>query len=196
VWWHSGTPARSPSAPIWSFTIGSDITFVLGVSITAVWPIQHRVMEPFRMPDHTPGSPVVPNGHAARAFAAYARDRGTAACFILRRVMETLPNAHWGFAQHSLACEAALRYSPDPCRASRGFFDGRADVWEMAPMSEKRFLQQARYNDLIPSCVQMNATWYKGGGNRRPQVFENDGFPSFFKNFGVQRSTPVERNLV
>jgi len=42
----------------------------------------------------------------------------------------------------------------------------------------------------------MNATWYKGGGNRRPQVFENDGFPSFFKNFGVQRSTPVERNLV
>jgi len=49
---------------------------------------------------------------------------------------------------------------------------------------------------LIPSCVQMNATWYKGGGNRRPQVFENDGFPSFFKNFGVQRSTPVERNLV
>jgi len=49
---------------------------------------------------------------------------------------------------------------------------------------------------VIPSCVQMNATWYKGGGNRRPQVFENDGFPSFFKNFGVQRSTPVERNLV
>jgi len=42
----------------------------------------------------------------------------------------------------------------------------------------------------------MNATWYKGGGNRRPQVFENDGFPNFFKNFGVQRSTPVERNLV
>jgi len=49
---------------------------------------------------------------------------------------------------------------------------------------------------IIPSCVQMNATWYKGGGNRRPQVFENGGFPSFFKNFGVQRSTPVERNLV
>jgi len=77
----------------------------------------------------------------------------------------------------------------------------------------------------------MNATRYKGGGNRRPQnedeisnqpkswrkmtlpqrlaglpwypmpigyqdIFENDGFPSFFKNFGVQRSTPVERNLV
>jgi hypothetical protein len=84
---------------------------------------------------------------------------------------------------------------------------------------------------LVPSCVQMNATWYKGGGNRRPQnedeicdqpqgwekltfpqrpigrpwypmpigyqdIFENAGFPSFFKNFGVQRSTPVERNLV
>jgi len=49
---------------------------------------------------------------------------------------------------------------------------------------------------VVPSCVQMNATWYKGGGNRHPQVFENDGFPSFFKNFGVQRSTPVERNLV
>ena len=27
-------------------------------------------------------------------------------------------------------------------------------------------------------------------------IFGNDGFPSFFKNFGVQRSTPVERNLV
>ena len=49
------------------------------------------------MPIHTPGSPVVPNGHAARAFAAYARDRVIAACSILRRVMETLPNAHWGF---------------------------------------------------------------------------------------------------
>jgi len=27
-------------------------------------------------------------------------------------------------------------------------------------------------------------------------IFENAGFPSFFKNFGVKRSTPVERNLV
>ena len=84
---------------------------------------------------------------------------------------------------------------------------------------------------FIPSCVQMNTTWYKGGGNRRPQnedemcnqpkswekptlpqsqtglpwypmpigyqdIFEITGFPSFFKNFGVKRSTSVERELV
>jgi len=60
----------------------------------------------------------------------------------------------------------------------------------------RRLISVQGFYGLIPSCVQMNATWYKGGGNRRSQVFENDGFPSFFKNFGVQRSTPVERNLV
>jgi len=27
---------------------------------------------------------------------------------------KNFPNANWGFALHGLACEAALRYSPDP----------------------------------------------------------------------------------
>jgi hypothetical protein len=51
-------------------------------------------------------------------------------------------------------------------------------------------------HSFIPSCVQSNATWYKGSGNRCPQIYENAGFPGFFINFGVKRSTPVERNLV
>jgi hypothetical protein len=49
---------------------------------------------------------------------------------------------------------------------------------------------------FIPICNQTVAYWYKGGGNRRPQVFENAGFPSFFKNSGVQRSMSIERNLI
>ena len=49
---------------------------------------------------------------------------------------------------------------------------------------------------IIPICNQTVAYWYKGGGNRRPQVFENAGFPSFFKNFGVSVQMQFERNLV
>jgi len=50
---------------------------------------------------------------------------------------------NWGFAQHGLACELALRYSPDPgtrfahCsmygRMLGDGFDGRVDVWKKAP---------------------------------------------------------------
>ena len=54
--------------------------------------------------DDNPSAPV---GHAARPFAACARGGGHAACSVSRRVVETLPDAHWGPSGNRPACGPA-----------------------------------------------------------------------------------------
>jgi hypothetical protein len=67
---------------------------------------------------------------------------------------------------------------------------------DRCPQNEDEMCKQPKnYGKMTLSQRLIGLPWYPMPIGYQ-DIFENAGFPSFFNNFGVQRSMPIERNLV
>jgi len=76
----------------------------------------------------------MPNDYASRSCDAWGRNRGSSACCVPRRGLETLPKCSLGIRSVALACEHLPRYSPDPGYSLRSLLYVRVDAWRLASM--------------------------------------------------------------